>query len=247
MLHSTKIDTGDLLLQMLQRPQFALLNKLVVHCDFMLRHSLIEEIARACPKLEEIRKFEEANIAFSSKILHKLPTLFPQLNRIGVAMKTPSSTQDVIRLVETIGTRLVGLDVEAHLNLESGFTEDDIVSISRLCPNLRRFSYWSLFKTDPHVLTERGLAALVQGCPKLEELSLVGTCHFPFDLEVFGYIALNAKDLRFLDVSANWIYQLDRNSSEMRAFMIKHETIRNHFATRLESCCVFQYNLLPLP
>jgi hypothetical protein len=232
----TKIDTGDLLLQMLQRPQFALLKKLVMRCE--LTNILIEEIAQACPRLEELRESWINTVAFSSETLHKLPTLFPELNRIGVVMKTPSSTQDVIHLVEAIGVRLVGLEVEVHHSLESGFTEDEIVIISRHCPNLRSFGYRSI-KIDPHAknMTEGGLAALVEGCPKLEELRLIGTCRIS-DLEAcFGYIAMNAKNLRLLDVSGNWGPTV-RND---------HETIRKLFAKRLESCGFFRFNLLPLP
>lgn len=86
------------------------------------------------------------------------------------------TSDTVICLVKTIGIRLVGLQVKAPLNLESRFIDDDIVIviISRHSPNLRSLSYWSI-KTDPHIhliMTERGLAALVEGCPKLEKLKL---------------------------------------------------------------------------
>jgi hypothetical protein len=236
----TKIRKEELLLQMLQRRQFTLLKKLVVHLKLTV--TLIEKIAKVCPRLKELRESGVIPTAVSTEIMHKLPTLFPELNRIGVLMETASRRQDAIRFVETIGTRLVELKVQAYSNLESGFTDDDIVIIGRHCPNLRSFSY-SSFNVHS-VMTERGLTALVDGCPKLEKLNLYGTCRL-VDLEAYGYIALNAKNLRFLDVSGNWHYYL--KSTGDWTGRNNDEAIRKHFAKRLESYKLFQYSLSPLP
>jgi hypothetical protein len=90
-------------------------------------------------------------------------------------------------------------------------------------------------------MTERGLAAIVEGCPWLENLSLAGTCNFIFTPECFPILAFKARNLRFLNVLGP---HFDAKTDQMIRDIV--------FPARLESKVddgdtrLFQYRLLPL-
>jgi hypothetical protein len=207
--YSSEIKTREELLQMIQRPQFSCLQKLVVPME--LTDSLLEEIAEASPTLEEFET-KRPPYKLSGEMMRKLPVLFPVLKKVSVLEMR--NTKDVIGLVEAMGGRLVELIVEVHVDMEeAGFTDDDFIFIARHCPNLRSFTYSSvrgyirrgnMQRLEGHLrhsqMTERGLAAIVEGCPWLENLSLAGTCNFIFTPECFPILAFKARNLRFLNV-----------------------------------------------
>jgi hypothetical protein len=161
---------------MLQRPQFSRLQKLVI--PFMeVTDSLLMEIAEASPTLEELESKSEAQHKLSSKMMRKLPFIFPLLTKVCVEMR---NTKDVIRLVEDMGERLAELTVKVHYDMEAGFTDDDFIFVARHCPNLRSFTHSSRRgfyhisnmehneERQRHTqMTEMGLAALVEGAQSL--------------------------------------------------------------------------------
>jgi hypothetical protein len=90
-------------------------------------------------------------------------------------------------------------------------------------------------------MTDKGLAALVELCPKLENLSLDGTCQSIFTYQDLQSITTNAKNLRFLDLLGCG-YEADMD-----------EFLREQiFLDRLDSATyggkksLFQFRLLPL-
>lgn len=200
--------TSKKLLEVLEKPQFSLLKTLKVEWlnDMGRDHKdnlPFAGISKLCPSLEELQvKFYPFS---SSAVLRKLPILFPNLKKACLELSNENKS-DVLRFIRTMGKRLVGLEIRSVKRDETEgvseeLTDDYLVLLSQLCPNLTSFKYyrWLSSETVPAISTP-GLVALVEGCPGLETLVLEGTS-LDIHLKNSEYIAdLTMSDQNKMDV-----------------------------------------------
>jgi hypothetical protein len=163
-------------LKILQRPQFASLKYLGFPDIYRtLSRQIFPNISKACPLLEEIdcaTVHGENNVGvrpFSDEMT-KRPAIFPNSKKISLEMIHVDSNS-LEQFVKAMDGRLVGLNLLAGRGRYQCL-DTTLEAIGRYCPNLE--SFCNGFHGDSNedhfeeIVTEKGIIALLQACPKLK-------------------------------------------------------------------------------
>lgn len=130
------------MLELLSRHQFSSLKSLTPPFKVRMRKKALSLIAKACPVLEEI----DLGFSLLSRMMltdadiSSVPTLFPRLNKIRFCT-TYMSNDGLVAFCRRIGGRLLTLHIQGAFHKIS---EDILVEVARLCPNLRRIKVFSV-------------------------------------------------------------------------------------------------------
>jgi hypothetical protein len=175
---SKQTTTMTSLIQLLNRPQFAAVKKLVPPLKVRNTVRGLRLIAEACPLLEEIEigYDPKSKMGIRKSELLQLPSLFPHLAKVNFSMNFLSNDA-VVRFAETMAGRLVQL----HISGVYQISDSTLESIVHHCPYLESFHhiiYQSLHirafssHASNQYITEQGVIALVRGCPNLKSIAL---------------------------------------------------------------------------
>ena len=132
-----------------------------------------KEIAKACPHIQSLdlgfHDFSGAKAKDSDLI--EIVERFPNLTSISTNMWSHSS-RGVSSMAKALGGQLIELKITGKSF--NYLTDSTMIVIAEHCKNLKSFTYkdewWYDFIND--FLTNRGVVALVKGCPRLEYFSL---------------------------------------------------------------------------
>ena len=140
-----------------------------------------KEIAKACPHIQSLdlgfHDFSGAKAKDSDLI--EIVERFPNLTSISTNMWSHSS-RGVSSMAKALGGQLIELKISG-LSMTCGYlTDSTMIVIAEYCKNLKSFTYkFDSFREDEwyeslnyDFLTNRGVVALVKGCPRLEYFSL---------------------------------------------------------------------------
>lgn len=178
------------LLKLLNRPQFASLRTLAPPDKVQNRKKAMQQIAKACPMLEELDLGLHwlSHMKIDDATLLSLPTLFPHLK--SVRFKAYRITMAGLKqFCQTMGNRLVDLAIDESTDYRSDtckLSNEVLSSIGSSCPQLQHF-YLS-FEYEFHGRgMEKGVIDLLKQCSQLKSLRL-NMCK-NLGPEVFEYIA----------------------------------------------------------
>jgi hypothetical protein len=206
------------LIQLLNRPQFSSLKKLVPPLRVRSTQRGFGQIAQACPLLEEIEigYVPKSKLRISDSELVRLPSLFPHLQKVNFSMFVICNNA-VVRFVEAMAGRLVQLHVSVGGyggRAGNGLSDVTLESIARNCPNLESFHYGRFSLFSPHdstPITEQGVIDLVRGCSNLKSIALCSSQSI--GLGAFEHIASSreAQHLCHLEVTGNSALMLNQD------------------------------------
>lgn len=192
---SRNVYTMTQLLNLLNRPQFALLKSLSLPNTVRVSKNFIEKLAKACPMLEDIDLGFRLNSTAKpdSTCLFSLPSLFPQLSKIGLNLKKVTAPA-LEWFCERIGDRLLSLEFKYEYTSIGDFpwqvSDKTFRVISRHCTKLKRFGFscnWRRVQGALFRLSSKGVISLLKGCPALKSLTLIDAGFI--GLSAFEYIA----------------------------------------------------------
>lgn len=211
--HSTTIVNMTSLLELLDRPQFTSLKTLIPPSNIQIRKKAIGKIAEACPILEEI----DFGYSFLSRLkpddtdLNSLPALFPHLTKIRLNQDKVTDA-GITGFCECMGDRLMSIQIRDSYRCSQKLSDDTLLTMSRCCPNLERFDYeYRTISAEPLSISEKGVIALVKGCPNLKILNLIGMDSI--GSAAFEYILENGNLNRLLVRGDNIELTLDGNKA----------------------------------
>jgi len=177
------------LLKLLRRPQFSSLRTLVPPNKVQNRKKAMEQIAKACPMLEEL----DLGVHFLSHMkiddatLLSIPNLFPHLK--SVRFNTYRITNACLKeFCQMMGSRLVDLaiyETTDYVSDANKLSNELLASIGSSCPQLQHFYVHFEYQVYGFGL-EEGLIDLLKNCSQLKSLRLV-YCN-NLGPEVFQYI-----------------------------------------------------------
>ena len=175
-LESKHIKNMTDLLKLLRRPQFASLTCLVPPFKVQLRKKALEQIAEACPLLEEIDLGCSiwSNMKPSEADIMDATSLFPHLSKIHFNNYRLTDTQ-IRSFCGVMGSRLREIRIDDAYACDQKLTDATLAAIGRSCPNLELFEYRYTFMPEriANPLTEEGIISLLRGCTKLHSLALL--------------------------------------------------------------------------
>jgi hypothetical protein len=162
--------------EFLSRPQFASL-KFLSPPDISRGTGRIvfDRIAKVCPHLEALN-LSGYHSRYHSVVPHdcellRIPALFPKLEQVILCMRFVTNDA-LLQFVRLMGGRLKALAVLVGIGNHC-CSDDTLVELGRSCPNLEFFRYEKYCSCPlPQYISKRGVAALLEGCPKLGFLSL---------------------------------------------------------------------------
>jgi hypothetical protein len=160
--------------------QFASLKSLTIPYKTKLGANTFREIAKACPHLESI----DIGFTFRSGINPKDHDLmeaverFPNLNSISVDMWYATSV-GVASMARAMGGQLFHLKISDSSITRRYLSDEAMRAIGSSCKNLKSFAFELVYYQKYYqvsmlfdCLTDAGIIALVDGCRRLETLSL---------------------------------------------------------------------------
>jgi len=163
-----------------QRSQFASLQSITLPDRIHFDVSDLRQIAKACPRLVELDLGHEygSGGAHDHHIL-ALPGLFPHLSKVGLDMCNVTN-YGIHQFMLAMGERLKAIRIRRVGYFCKYLTNETLVNIAEnnICPNLTGFGYMSDYVGYNRFhdgLTETGICALLDACPKLQSLALIGT------------------------------------------------------------------------
>ena len=208
---SGNIDTGEKLLQLIGRPQFAHLKKLRLPVASSLSDgitsTLLTDIARLVPNLEELFYQNCSSAWWPCHVVDKtdrLLSLFPQLFRspceFVYLLKDQSHTQEVLRLIELRGEVFTKIEMRGDSRWSNScrLVDEDVIHIGRHCPNLKTLYCGGNNSARLPRIGTKALVELVKGCKKLEDLTVNRLDDDCYHSEHIGLIAEHGQCLRSL-------------------------------------------------
>jgi len=203
---STTVTNMTQFLKVVKQPQFAWIKKLGFPETVRSRKKAFEEIAKACPLLEEIDVGSSlwSTMKIDQETFLSLPVLFPRLNAIRLSLYyvTDFGIGEFCRIM---GDRLVRLGINEAYGDNNSLSNDFLAPIGNSCPNLESFAFHFVRGLNcPPALpigrfSDAAIIRFLESCPKLKTLSLFHcdeNVSENFGLSAFEYIRDNANRLQ---------------------------------------------------
>lgn len=224
--------------------QFSRLKSLTLPTKIKLGKTGLRQLAKQHPNLEEINlqgcKAKDADIAQAAK-------LWPDLSSFGLDMYHVTN-DGICQMVSVISHQLTSLQIDGDTtHVEPYLSNVTVETIAKCCPRLQVFSYrLSPFYYDASLdqLTERGIIALVTGCPKLKALELHNSA--TVGLEAFETIVRlqneNRLRLRHLFVAGTTSFRCARGTPSIPTLLQEEGSL---VRTQLRNCGIGEVYFLP--
>jgi len=173
------------LLKLLNRPQFASLRTLAPPNKVQNRKKALEQVAKACPLLEEIDLGlgTWTHMKIDDAALRSLPPLFPHLKAVRFNTYRVSSA-GLTDWCRAMGTNLVDLAVYESYDKQL-LSNEVLASIGKSCPKLEHFYINFDYKTCGDGVG-KGVIDLLENCSNVKSLRLFNCNNM--DQEVYEYI-----------------------------------------------------------
>jgi hypothetical protein len=188
---SSTVTNMTQLLKLLACPPFASLKTLVPPDRVRMRAKALKQIAKACPLLESIDLGYSlwSIMKIEDKDLMSLPLLFPHLKHIQLCTAKVSNS-GIAAFCERMGDRLLSIRIdESYYSDYMRLSNHTLASvITRHCRNLERFDVTVCPNSN---ISEKGIIALLNGCRKLNQLSLILQYTDTIRVAAFQHIAEN--------------------------------------------------------
>ena len=167
-------------LKVVKQPQFAFIQKLGFPESVRSRKKAFEEIAKACPLLEEIDVGSSwwSTMKIDQETFLSLPVLFPRLNAIRLSLYHVSDF-GIAEFCRIMGDRLVRLGINEAYGDNNSLSNDFLAPIGNSCPNLESFAFHFVRGLNcPPTLpigrfSDAAIIQFLESCPKLKNLSLL--------------------------------------------------------------------------
>ena len=234
---STTIWDMTQLLNLLRRPQFAKLKKLVPPEEIqLLEVTELEIIAKCCPLLEDfdVGTGSRSKMTTRDEHLEVLPQLFPHLTNVGFNTGDISDA-GIANFCETMGSRLKSIRIcDGYYCYGARLTTNALKdSIAMCCPNLEHFecNCVCLFGSE---ITDDGIIPILKHCRKLKNL-IIGAEH---NLEISTPLHI-LKDGECTALCRLYIVEHDDENAVFH-FQLNEE-LRKALMAKIECCEIVSY------
>lgn len=180
LFNTATISSLELLVQLLERPQFSKLARLnlpnwTTRCPKESLEHLWTRLSIACPLINGLSGSYNVHIT-PEEVTYYLPICFHRLCRLKIRLASTVTENTFLQGVKSFQGRLSSLIlVSERMHFLSG---SSLLEIAECCPRLEQFGYLDLGMTSPRI-TVATIIQFIQSCQNLEFLYLF-SCHCSF-------------------------------------------------------------------